>query len=471
MNEHPCSAENSVAPGCRTTRIEAPVPQNWSLPACLRTLFQLLDEHRVRYCVLHSWERLPDELSSDLDIAVHPQDRSRLSAAFKELAEAGYRPVQCLNYRVKAYYFVFLWFEGIQLRSLALDIIFEHRRSGLISLRGRQMVAGRTWHHEFWVARPRVEFTYLLAKRTSKGTASILQVLRLQVLVELLGRAEAEKLAGKIFLGGLKRRVVDACVDGSLGELLPKLGTQPWRTGLARHPWGLIRYLSGEGVRIARRWFQPTGLFVVVLGPDGVGKSTLVMRLGQELRTCFRRWQSFHWRPGVIARKKVASAPADDPHGKSTRGALASTLALLGIFLDYWVGYRFILRPFLARTGLVIFDRYYQDLLIDPRRYRYGGPMCLAKLMGRLVPPTDLLFLVLDAEDEVILSRKREVPLPELQRQRDRYRQFPKGEERATLVKTDQGVEPTLGEATRFVADYLTERFERCHAGWLTPIQ
>jgi hypothetical protein len=96
--------------------------------------------------------------------------------------------------------------------------------------------------------------------------------------------------------------------------------------------------------------------------------------------------------------------------------------------------------------------------------------MWLAKLIGRLVPPTDLLFLVLDAEDEVILSRKREVPLSELRRQRDRYRQFPKGEERATLVKTDQGVEPTLGEATRFVAEYLTERFERCHAGWLTPI-
>ncbi len=469
MNELPYTAENSVALGCGTTSIEAPAPQNRSLPACLRTLFQLLDEHRVRYCVLHSWEGLPEELPSDLDIAVHPQDRSSLPAVFKELAEAGYRPVQCLNYRVKAYYFVFFWFEGIRLRSLALDIIFEHRRSGLISLRGEQMVAGRIWRREFWVARPRVEFTYLLAKRTSKGTASPLQVYRLQVLVELLGRGEAEKLAGKIFLGGLKRRVVDACVDGSLGELLPKLGTQPWRTGLARHPWGLIRYLSGEGVRMARRWFQPTGLCVVVLGPDGVGKSTLVVRLGQELRTCFRRRQSFHWRPGVIARKKVTSATTDDPHGKPTRGALASTLALLGIFLDYWLGYRFILQPLLARTGLVIFDRYYQDLLIDPRRYRYGGPMGLAKLIGRLVPPTDLLFLVLDAEDEVILSRKREVPLSELRRQRECYRQFPKGEERARLVKTDQGVEPTLGEATRFVAEYLTERFERCHAGWLAP--
>ena len=41
----------------------------------LRTLFRLLDESEVRYCVLHSWYLLPEKLPSDLDLAVHPSDK------------------------------------------------------------------------------------------------------------------------------------------------------------------------------------------------------------------------------------------------------------------------------------------------------------------------------------------------------------------------------------------------------------
>jgi hypothetical protein len=117
----------------------------------------------------------------------------------------------------------------------------------------------------------------------------------------------------------------------------------------------------------------------------------------------------------------------------------------------------------------VIFDRYYHDLLIDPLRYRYGGPVGLAKFLGRLVPPPDLLFLVLDADDEVILSRKREVPLDELRRQRESYQGFTKGVKRATLVKTDRGIERTVEEASRFVVECLAQRFKCRNARWLAP--
>jgi thymidylate kinase len=445
--------------------------ESHSLSHFLRLLFRLLDEHEIRYCVLHSWEGLLDDLPTDLDLAVHPRDRARLPLVFQGLAAAGYHPAQCLNYFAKADYFVFLWLKGIELRSLALDIIFEHRRSGLISLLGEELVASRIRHRDFWVASPQVEFTYLLAKRTWKGAASPRQARPLKLLAELLGPEQAAKLAGKIFLGGLKRRVVDACVDGSIDELLGRISAQPWLTGLLRHPLGLIRFLLGEGLRIVRRWFQPTGLFLVVLGPDGAGKSTMVGRLTEALGPCFRRQRIFHWRPMVIAPQKETGMPATDPHDELPRGALGSIVALFAIFLDYWLGFAFVLRPFLARSGLIVFDRYYHDLLVDPIRYRYGGPMWLAKFLGRLIPPPDLLFLVLDAGDEVILSRKREVPPEELRRQREGYRQFTLGAARAALVNTDRGIEPTLGEATQFIVEFLTERFQRRHARWLGAVR
>ena len=56
----------------------------------------------------------------------------------------------------------------------------------------------------------------------------------------------------------------------------------------------------------------------------------------------------------------------------------------------------------------MLFDRYHGDLLVDPRRYRYGGPMSLARLIVRFMPQPDLVFF-LDATPEILLARKQEV--------------------------------------------------------------
>jgi thymidylate kinase len=462
-----CSGQVDV-----TERDKAPTKdsaQAHSLSHFLRLLFRLLEENGIRYCVLHSWETLPDELPSDLDLAVHPQDRAKLPLVFQGLSKAGYRPAQCLNYFAKAYYFVFSWVEDDAVKFVRVDVIFEHRRSGLTSLSGQELVARRERLKDFWVASPPTEFVYLLAKKTWKKSVPPPQGRRLKLLVEMLGRQQAEKLAGKVFTGKLKAEVVEACVNGSLESLMGRISVQPWLTGLVRHPLGLCRFLYGESMRVMRRWFQPTGVFVVILGPDGAGKSTLVGRLTQAVDTCFRRQRIYHWRPNVIAPQKGTGMPVTDPHDEAPRGALGSILALLGVLLDYWLGFAFVLRPFLARSGLIVFDRYYHDLLIDPLRYRYGGPIWFAKLLGRLVPPHDLLFLVLDARDEVIFSRKREVPPEELRRQREGYEQFTLGDKRASVVRTDQRIELSVGEAARFVVEYLTRRFQRRHARWLAP--
>src|ERR1700674_4465598 len=80
-----------------TERDKAPTkdsPQGHSLSHFLRLLFRLLDEHQIRYCVLHSWEGLPDALPSDLDMAVHPGDHAKLGSVFRTLLNEGYLPVQ-----------------------------------------------------------------------------------------------------------------------------------------------------------------------------------------------------------------------------------------------------------------------------------------------------------------------------------------------------------------------------------------
>ena len=121
----------------------------------------------------------------------------------------------------------------------------------------------------------------------------------------------------------------------------------------------------------------------------------------------------------------------------------------------------------LTAGDVVVFDRYFHDLLVDPIRYRYGGPMWLLKFLSRFVTPAEVIFLLLDAQEEVILSRKREVPPEELRRQRAAYRHLRDELPNALFVYNDQDIDHTIADASRAVIEHLARRFQRRHASWL----
>ena len=199
------------------------------------------------------------------------------------------------------------------------------------------------------------------------------------------------------------------------------------------------------------------GLCLAVLGPDGAGKSTLITNLEQELKGAFRRTAVFHLMPGLLKRKANQGA-VTDPHGKPPRSPLVSFLKLLYYLLDYHLGYWLKVRPALVRSTLVLFDRYYDDLLVDPKRYRYGGPLWLARWLRRLIPRPDL-WLILDVPEEEILRRKQEVPVEELRRQREAYRRLAMELPNAFLLDGSLPPDEVARQARELALDDLHERY------------
>jgi thymidylate kinase len=116
-------------------------------------------------------------------------------------------------------------------------------------------------------------------------------------------------------------------------------------------------------------------------------------------------------------------------------------------------------RP-LEQGALVVFDRYAYDLMVDPRRYRYGGPAWLARLVVLGVPKPDLC-IVLDAPALEMRARKDEIGFTELQRQRRAYVELAETLENATVVDAARPLEEVVRTVRDLILTVLARRAER----------
>src|SRR5687767_6553194 len=105
------------------------------------------------------------------------------------------------------------------------------------------------------------------------------------------------------------------------------------------------------------------GLSVAVLGPDGSGKSTILSGLVESLPPHFTAARIIHFRPN-LGRGNGEVVIVTNPHGEEPRGAITSSAKLLYYLADYLAGFMLVIRPAIRRGELVLFDRYYVDLLV-----------------------------------------------------------------------------------------------------------
>lgn len=184
--------------------------------------------------------------------------------------------------------------------------------------------------------------------------------------------------------------------------------------------------------------------FYAFLGCDGSGKSTVIGQVAKNLGASGIEAICGHWRPIAFSVEAPDSAiqAADDPHGKKPRGPLSSMAKLGWLWINWWVGW-FRRLSKINTSGVILFDRYHGDLLVDPRRYRYGGPMSLARVASRWMPQPDRVFF-LDAEPDVLLSRKREVSKEALEQSREKYLQLARSHPRFQVIDAGQSLDEVV---------------------------
>jgi thymidylate kinase len=408
--------------------------------------FNELEKRGVPYVILHSWESFPDRIASDVDYAVRSEDLARVYPILNEVAaRAGWRIVQTLRYEMDAYYSVLVDPERPD-QFIKLDRTTHFTDNGCLFVPVEVMLDGRRKHKGFFVPRPSSEFIYALAKAFSKkkDLGDYLPHLR------ELWQSEPERsqeLFARLFgpdAGDLRAWFKRPAAEWlTLSELMH-----------ARSRYSLSQKMR-EWARRAQRVLQPAGVRLAFLGPDGVGKSATISRIQKLLEPCFRRQRLFHFRPKFF--EESGGAPVTEPHGQPPRGLLASWLKVIWYFGDHWVGWLFQQWPAQCRSTCIVFDRNFDDLLIDTRRYRLRYSSTLVRCLHSVLPRFDLT-IILDAPAEIIRQRKPELPLEELERQRTALRRLAAGDRRCVIVSTTDTPDEVARAACRHVIRFLAER-------------
>lgn len=440
-----------------------------------RDVIEVLDQAGHRLCVSHGYKDYPEVIRSDVDAV--SEDPAQIPRILSEQGIANV--VQVLRGEDGTAYI-------LHRRSssgpafLVLDVSTGYQYNGYVFFKGEEFFRNCRTFKFFKVPPVEIEFSCYLIRKLLKESLNETQGLRLSELYRENPTACRLQLT-RFFPELASDLIEDAARSGEWDPVRRRIGDL--RKAILdkmrdKQPLGAMRHWVGKNRQRFERLIHPRGLMVALLGPDGAGKSTVLAQVERDLSPIFKSAKLYHKRPLAptlrwMKRFRKRPDSAYHAHGKANftkpqvhqvrppRNLVISLLKLGFWWADYtFLGYLGDIFPRLVRSTLVLFDRYYDDLLVYPGNYRYGGPLWLARLVGRLVPRPHLVML-LDAPPEVVQARKHEVSYEETARQRTAYLETIRDLSNGYVVDASKQLDEVVRDVERIILHHMTDRVAR----------
>lgn len=374
------------------------------LPQIVAEVFSFLNEN-VDYAVLRNYEGLPYENKSrDIDIIITKSDYRKIRNDFVQLLVSnGYKIVS--------------FFESERLQTiicgrvsdsivdlLQFDFFFHTSAYGNILLDAKTILDSKIFENGVYHVSKEFEFLdkYLYLKyigaeypqKYNKTKESIRNSEKLKgLLQELFKISDFDELESKTT--SEFRKIIRKEVGFSI------------KNRVTFYSFYLLNQIKYKGYSFG------------FTGPDGSGKTTVLDCMVDAIKSVYSQIDLYHFRPTVFGNlgevahsvgiKKEVDKDYSKPHRGNKVGQINSFCRLVFYSIDYIVGYCLKVRRKLCKRQLVVFDRYYTDIICDSRRSRIFLPTKFLYWFGRLFIPSLDYNILLTASTETILNRKQEL--------------------------------------------------------------
>lgn len=406
--------------------------------------FNELNQQEIRYCIMNGYENYPNIIGSDIDIIVNSYNK--FSLILDVLAvKLDYIIIQKLEHKYKvANFFIAKQFDS-KIEILSLDIYEHYLVEDRILFDSEYFLKDKLQYKNFFIPNNKNECLYYFIKKVVKqDIESNFDVLFNKYDNEIKFEDFFRNSANSIKKSFESKDKTFFSINKNVlrEEILDTIKSSKYLKVL-------------ESIRVLKRIFRPTGFIISILGPDGSGKSTIIEEL-KKRELPFRRIDYFHLKPRLLGAKGDGQ-PVVNPHAKKPYKGLLSYIKLFHFFLDYIVGFLILILPLKIKSSLIIFDRYYDDILVDPKRFRYAGSLMIAKFTRFFLPQPELYF-ILTTDAQVIYKRKQEVVFEELERQINVYNSLVDGQ-KYIHIDVDKDIGDIVNEIEIIICKKLNERF------------
>ncbi len=436
----------------------------------LGQFFINLANDNLRYAVLRNYELLPEANDSkDVDIVVSPRDLGRVVALLKETAKENNYQLVWKNELDYLEGFVFVKIDGDSVYSIKLDIFNGFEWRGCSYINHNLIFDSTVDYNGFRVPIKAHEafimiVYYVLYAKTIKS--KYLEPIYKNANNDM---EEFSKITKLTFQEELAEKIITFVKEKKIAELVSLRAEI--RSSVIKYNFKNESIVSSFFEHIKTEYWDRNrfGTLIAFSGPDGAGKSTLVdavmeifyslgingNKIPHHLLTS--NIPSLHKLPG--APKKYAKQDYTKPYQEKTAGFLSSIARTVYYYFAFLFDRILYVKKELRDNKIVIFDRYYTDIMADPVRIRIGLNKTLIQKVFNTLPSPDFTFVVL-AEKEKILSRKDELTKEKLEQLLVAYVSLPKVLSNCTVLHNNTTVEEGMFMICKNVFNKLEERYK-----------